>query len=111
MSNALAAEKSPYLLQHADNPVHWQPWGEAAFAQARAEQKPIADVAGGRVVGAIHSAVIKKAAKKEDAMALNIKDPEVLKAFKSDGFGPVSDKDYDVVRDLGSLLKLDLAKF
>jgi len=41
MSNALAAEKSPYLLQHADNPVHWQPWGEAAFAQARAEQKPI----------------------------------------------------------------------
>ena len=42
---------------------------------------------------------------------LNIKDPEVLKAFKADGFGPVSDKDYDVVRDLGSLLKLDLAKF
>ena len=41
MSNRLAAEKSPYLLQHADNPVHWQPWGEAAFAQARAEQKPI----------------------------------------------------------------------
>ena len=41
MSNALAHEKSPYLLQHADNPVHWQPWGEAAFAQARAEQKPI----------------------------------------------------------------------
>ncbi len=41
MSNALAAEKSPYLLQHADNPVAWFPWGEAAFAQARAEQKPI----------------------------------------------------------------------
>ena len=41
MSNALAHEKSPYLLQHAENPVHWLPWGEAAFAQARAEQKPI----------------------------------------------------------------------
>lgn len=40
-SNALAQEKSPYLLQHAENPVHWLPWGEAAFAQARAEQKPI----------------------------------------------------------------------
>ncbi|MFZ5586064.1 MAG: thioredoxin domain-containing protein [Thermodesulfobacteriota bacterium] len=41
MSNRLAQEKSPYLLQHADNPVHWQPWDEAALAQARAEDKPI----------------------------------------------------------------------
>ncbi len=41
MSNALAHEKSPYLLQHAGNPVHWRPWGEAAFARARAEEKPI----------------------------------------------------------------------
>src|SRR4051812_30934020 len=41
MPNALAQEKSPYLLQHADNPVNWMPWGEAAFAQARTEQKPI----------------------------------------------------------------------
>jgi uncharacterized protein len=41
MSNALAHEKSPYLLQHADNPVAWLPWGEAAFARARAQQKPI----------------------------------------------------------------------
>ncbi|MDB6166045.1 MAG: hypothetical protein JWQ83_1185, partial [Lacunisphaera sp.] len=41
MPNRLAAEKSPYLRQHADNPVAWQPWGEAALAQARAEQKPI----------------------------------------------------------------------
>jgi uncharacterized protein len=40
-ANALAHEKSPYLLQHADNPVHWLPWGEAAFARARSEQKPI----------------------------------------------------------------------
>jgi uncharacterized protein YyaL (SSP411 family) len=39
--NALAHEKSPYLLQHADNPVHWLPWGDDAFARARAEQKPI----------------------------------------------------------------------
>lgn len=42
---------------------------------------------------------------------LGIKDPEVLKAFKADGFGPVSDMDYDVVRNLGSLLKLDFSKF
>ena len=41
MPNALATEKSPYLLQHAENPVHWLPWGEAAFARARAEAKPI----------------------------------------------------------------------
>ncbi len=39
--NALARETSPYLLQHAGNPVAWLPWGEAAFAQARAEGKPI----------------------------------------------------------------------
>jgi uncharacterized protein len=41
MPNALANEKSPYLLQHAANPVDWLPWGEGAFARARAEQKPI----------------------------------------------------------------------
>ncbi len=39
--NALAGETSPYLLQHKDNPVHWQPWGPAALAAARAEDKPI----------------------------------------------------------------------
>ncbi len=40
-SNRLAHEKSPYLLQHAHNPVDWFPWGDEAFAKARAEQKPI----------------------------------------------------------------------
>ena len=39
--NRLIHEKSPYLLQHALNPVDWRPWGEEAFAQARAENKPI----------------------------------------------------------------------
>jgi uncharacterized protein YyaL (SSP411 family) len=39
--NRLAKEKSPYLLQHADNPVDWYPWGEEAFERARAEDKPI----------------------------------------------------------------------
>jgi uncharacterized protein YyaL (SSP411 family) len=39
--NRLAREKSPYLLQHAHNPVEWFPWGEEAFAKARAEKKPI----------------------------------------------------------------------
>jgi uncharacterized protein YyaL (SSP411 family) len=40
-TNALAREKSPYLLQHAHNPVEWYPWGEEAFAKARRENKPI----------------------------------------------------------------------
>jgi uncharacterized protein YyaL (SSP411 family) len=39
--NRLAKETSPYLLQHADNPVDWYPWGEEAFAKARDEDKPI----------------------------------------------------------------------
>jgi uncharacterized protein YyaL (SSP411 family) len=39
--NRLAAEKSPYLLEHAADPVDWFPWGEEAFARARAEDKPI----------------------------------------------------------------------
>ena len=37
----MRSEKSPYLLQHADNPVDWYPWGEEAFAAARRENKPI----------------------------------------------------------------------
>ena len=40
-TNHLAGEKSPYLLQHQHNPVDWYPWGEEAFAKARAENKPI----------------------------------------------------------------------
>jgi len=40
-SNRLVKEKSPYLLQHADNPVDWYPWGEEAFERARKEDKPI----------------------------------------------------------------------
>jgi len=39
--NHLAGETSPYLLQHADNPVDWYPWGEEAFERARAENKPV----------------------------------------------------------------------
>ncbi len=41
MPNRLAAEPSPYLQQHAHNPVDWYPWGDEAFARARAESKPI----------------------------------------------------------------------
>ena len=41
MPNRLIHEKSPYLLQHAHNPVDWHAWGEEAFAKARAEDKPI----------------------------------------------------------------------
>jgi uncharacterized protein len=41
VANRLAAEHSPYLLQHKDNPVDWQPWGDEAFELARREDKPI----------------------------------------------------------------------
>jgi uncharacterized protein len=41
MSNRLASESSPYLRQHADNPVAWWPWGEAAFAEAKRTNKPV----------------------------------------------------------------------
>ena len=41
MPNRLAAETSPYLLQHKDNPVDWHPWGAEAFARAKADDKPI----------------------------------------------------------------------
>jgi uncharacterized protein YyaL (SSP411 family) len=41
MRNRLAEETSPYLLQHADNPVDWYPWGAMALARARREDKPI----------------------------------------------------------------------
>ncbi|MBO0711374.1 MAG: thioredoxin domain-containing protein [Acetobacteraceae bacterium] len=40
-ANLLRHETSPYLLQHARNPVHWRPWGQAALAEAVAEDKPI----------------------------------------------------------------------
>ncbi|MGA2027119.1 MAG: thioredoxin domain-containing protein [Syntrophobacteraceae bacterium] len=41
MANHLVGEKSPYLLQHAQNPVEWYPWGEEAFLKASREDKPI----------------------------------------------------------------------
>ena len=40
-TNRLSNEKSPYLLQHADNPVDWYPWGDEAFNKAKKEDKPI----------------------------------------------------------------------
>ncbi len=40
-ANLLASETSPYLLQHKDNPVHWRPWGQAAFDEAKAQNKPV----------------------------------------------------------------------
>src|SRR5689334_11687945 len=39
--NLLDRETSPYLLQHKDNPVHWMPWGSAAFERARKDDKPV----------------------------------------------------------------------
>src|SRR6185312_4572233 len=40
-TNRLIGETSPYLRQHAHNPVDWYPWGEEAFARALAERKPV----------------------------------------------------------------------
>src|SRR5207247_5939087 len=41
MTNRLAGETSPYLLQHAHNPVDWYPWGQEAFEKARQEDRPV----------------------------------------------------------------------
>src|SRR5256886_13255353 len=41
MGNRLAQETSPYLLEHANNPVDWYPWGPEALARAKSEDKPI----------------------------------------------------------------------
>jgi uncharacterized protein len=41
MPNHLITENSPYLLQHANNPVDWYPWGEEALHKAKSENKPI----------------------------------------------------------------------
>lgn len=41
MANRLRQEKSPYLLQHGDNPVDWYPWCQEAFRRARQEDKPV----------------------------------------------------------------------
>ena len=41
MSNHLADQSSPYLMQHVDNPVDWYPWGEEAFSKAQKEDKPV----------------------------------------------------------------------
>src|SRR5437868_14621653 len=41
MPNRLAKETSPYLLQHAHNPVDWYPWGEEALARSRNESRPV----------------------------------------------------------------------
>ena len=38
--NLLAGESSPYLLQHAGNPVHWRPWGAAALEEAQRRDRP-----------------------------------------------------------------------
>ena len=41
MANRLTKEKSPYLLQHKENPVDWYPWGKEAFHKAKWEDKPV----------------------------------------------------------------------
>jgi uncharacterized protein YyaL (SSP411 family) len=41
MSNRLSKEYSPYLLQHAENPVDWRPWGPEVFEEAKRTDKPV----------------------------------------------------------------------
>ena len=41
MPNHLYSEKSPYLLQHSENPVDWYPWSDQAFLKAQSEGKPV----------------------------------------------------------------------
>lgn len=41
MKNHLKNQASPYLIQHADNPVDWYPWGDEAFQKAKSENKPV----------------------------------------------------------------------
>jgi uncharacterized protein len=41
MANRLATETSPYLLQHAENPVDWYPWGDEAIGRARELDRPL----------------------------------------------------------------------
>ena len=41
MPNHLNTQKSPYLLQHAENPVNWYPWRDDAFAEAKKQEKPV----------------------------------------------------------------------
>ncbi len=41
MSNLLGKEKSPYLIQHKDNPVNWHPWSNEVFERAKNEDKPV----------------------------------------------------------------------
>ena len=53
MPNHLQHETSPYLIQHAENPVDWYPWGEEAFRHARDEDKPVFLSIGAPAIGAI----------------------------------------------------------
>ena len=53
MPDHLQHETSPYLIQHAENPVDWYPWGEEAFRHARDEDKPVFLSIGAPAIGAI----------------------------------------------------------
>ncbi len=71
MTNRLADETSPYLLQHAENPVDWYPWGPEAFERARAEDKPIFLSVGYSACHWCH--VMERESFEDDATALLLK--------------------------------------
>ena len=81
--NRLADETSPYLLQHADNPVEWHPWGEEALALAREEDKPILLSVGYAACHWCH-VMAHESFEDADALAPMYADPEVMR-YVGDG--------------------------
>ena len=72
MPNRLINETSPYLLQHAHNPVDWRPWGEEAFAKAKAEDKPVLVSIGYAACHWCH--VMERESFEDDAIAAKMND-------------------------------------
>ena len=88
MSNRLARETSPYLKQHADNPVDWYPWGEEALKAAREQDKPILLSIG---YSACHWCHVMAHESFEDAeVAARLLAPETRESMSKQGAEPVA---------------------
>ena len=82
-TNRLMHEKSPYLLQHAYNPVDWYPWGDEAFSKAKSEDKPIFLSIGYSTCHWCHVMAHESFEDHEVAEALN-RDFEAAKTYRED---------------------------
>ena len=78
--NRLGRETSPYLLQHAHNPVDWYPWGDEALQRARAEDKPILVSIG---YSACHWCHVMERESFEDACDGSDHEPSILSILRS----------------------------